>query len=128
MIITSEMLYKELQQLKALMFELLNKDHRSPDVERELTMNDAIRLLGRGKYAIVDEINAGRLKASVKKKRVTKKGKTKLHDYYKFKRSDLIEYQKEKFSAQPEPEIELEVFDPKLFVKRFHERNRRKVS
>ena len=97
MIITSEMMYLEIQQLKALMFELLDRD--VPNIEKEITMNQAKKLLGKGKPAIVDEVKAGRLKASIKKRRVTKNGKIKLYDYYKFKRSDLIEYQKEKFGV-----------------------------
>ena len=124
MIITSEMMYLEIQHLKALLLELLER--KSPEVEKELTMNQAKRLLGKGKMAIVDEVKAGRLNASIKKRSVTKNGKIKLYDYYKFKRSDLIEYQKNKFSAKPTTEfVELTTsFSPEDFIKGFHKKRK----
>gem|GEM_PF-5474497 len=123
MIVTTEMMYREIQQLKALLFELLGKDAVS--VEKELTMNQAKKLLGLGAESIISEIKLGRLNASIKRKRITKAGETKLFTYYKFKRSDLIEYQKQKFSAKPQIEFEeTEKFDAKDFVKKFHEKRK----
>ncbi len=125
MIITSEMRWNKMLQLEALLLELLGRD--SVAVEKELTMNKAKKILGMGKDKIVSEIKEKKLRASVKRKRVTKKGITKLFDYYTFRMSDLIEYQQCKFQSNPVAEIDnIGQFNPKKFVEDFH--NKRKAS
>lgn len=113
---TNEEIYKAIMSLKKELDEL--KDSYLEANIGELSLYKASKLVKKSPEYLKSEADKKRLAAEIKKKNGIKT--------YRFRVCDLHEWQKKRFKKINDDIIidSNEIFDPKKFVKYFHERER----